>query len=215
MSASDLLTRIASVRRDLGSMLFHFTRAAPAEGGNRTRTAYENLESILKERRLRGAAGAIKGGHKCVCFTEAPITEMAALFNLSRISAGDQMKPRYEPFGIAVPKKWLFERGGRPVIYQPVNEYAALPAEMQYRHVSYDPVSGIDFTWEREWRIRTDSLVLEPRHTLVVVPDASEAFYLGYLHSELEVDVDRDGTPEGASHQPTWVCVSLDFFGLV
>ena len=32
------------------------------------------------------------------------------------------------------------------------------------------PDKGIDFTWEREWRIRTEGLPLDPKITTLVVP---------------------------------------------
>ena len=215
MQKTELLTRIAAVRRDLGSMLFHFTRSSPQEGGKPPRKAYDNLQSILREGRIRGFGNSIMGGHKCVCFTEAPITEMAALFNLARISSPDEPKPPYEPYGVAVTKKWLFERGGRPVIYQPPAEYELLPNQLQYRHVSYDPCGGPDVTWEREWRIQTDTLALDHEQCLVIVPEAAEAFYITYEHADLEVDsYSNEGEPEHATHFASWLCVSLDFFGL-
>ena len=49
-----------------------------------------------------------------------------------------------------------------------------LPETHRYRHVSYDPVNEggdeRDVSWEREWRIRTDSLWLDPAAVTFVVP---------------------------------------------
>jgi hypothetical protein len=78
---------------------------------------------------------------------------------------------RYKPFGVMVPKKWLFSKGGRPVIYQPDAEYEFLHDSQKYRHKRYEPDEGFDFTWEREWRVLTPSLELDPDVTSVVVPD--------------------------------------------
>jgi len=69
-----------------------------------------------------------------------------------------------------VSKSWLFQQGGRPVIYQANDEYDLLPEKLKFRHVRYEPSKGIDHTWEREWRIRTEELHLDPNSTTLVVP---------------------------------------------
>jgi len=221
---NSLVERISAVRRDLGNLLFHFTRRIPADDGFLSgkpvpeKSAYSAFSQILKDGKLRGSNGCVKGGHNCVCFSEAPISEMVALFNLAKNTPPKEAAPRYEPYGVAVTKDWLFSKGGRPAIYQPAADYALLPPEMQYRHVTYDLAAGIDFTWEREWRIKTDSLMLDPRKTLVVVPTREEAFDLMYEHASLEQDWDVEGTSgvgwvSGAYHKPKWLAVSLDLLG--
>jgi len=70
-----------------------------------------------------------------------------------------------------VDKSWLYQQGGRPVIYQSDEEYYQLPDSHKYRHKVYDPLKGIDFTWEREWRIHTNELILDPSETTVIVPN--------------------------------------------
>ena len=77
---------------------------------------------------------------------------------------------RYKPFGVMVDKTWLFARGGRPVIYQSDAEYDLLKLEQQWRHVRYEPDRGIDFTWEREWRVQVDQLELDMDAATLVIP---------------------------------------------
>jgi hypothetical protein len=77
---------------------------------------------------------------------------------------------RYAPFGVIVGKRWLFDQGGRPVIYQAESEFETLPEQLRYRHVRYEPNRDVDYSWEREWRIRTDGLALEPGETTFIVP---------------------------------------------
>jgi hypothetical protein len=82
---------------------------------------------------------------------------------------------RYKPFGVMVSKSWLFSQGGRPVIYQPDEEFELLHESQRFRHVRYEPNAPspdrrVDFTWEREWRILIDELPLVPDQTTVVVP---------------------------------------------
>ena len=206
----------------MGNLLFHLTRTSekPIAATNRTGTTFMNgsassvLEKILIEGRILGSTQGIRGGYKCVCFTESPMAELAAVLSLSKIAADDHQRPRYEPFGIAVPKDWLFSKGGRHAIYQPGSEFELLPEELRYRHVRYEPHRGIDHTWEREWRIKTEQLVLDPKKTLVVVPTAEEAYELTYGHSEPEpVSYDDEGFVNGVFNAPKWLAVSLDLFG--
>ena len=79
---AELLKRIKLVRRDLGSLLFHFTRApgcptVEVETGPGSRvimpaSASAVLQKILHEGALKGTSRWTYG-FSCVCFTEAPI----------------------------------------------------------------------------------------------------------------------------------------------
>jgi hypothetical protein len=138
---------------DISKYVIHWT------SGNSYEQAFENLYCILNEHRIFGSSNKIKGGFKCICFTERP----AKYFDFEK---------RYKPFGIALAKKYLFELGGRPVIYQPDADYEILPDDLQWRHVLYNPCETPpkDFTWEREWRIKTDELPLDHQEVIIVVP---------------------------------------------
>jgi hypothetical protein len=134
------------------------------------------MRSIVWEQRLRGGTGHIKGGYQCVCFTEAPQNTFHDIIG------------RYRPFGIRVSKKWLYNEGGRPVIYQAEDEYDALPESHRWRHVRYEPgaIPPVDFTWEREWRIHTESLPFPPGEARLVLPQADWAARLEAEHLEEE-----------------------------
>ncbi|MFH1560824.1 MAG: hypothetical protein ABID84_05385 [Chloroflexota bacterium] len=156
------------IRDDVSSRLIHLTRGEPEK------VAAEAFLSIVKERKIRGGTECIKGGYRCVCFSEAPLSKLTQI--LANPAASGM---RYKPFGVMVEKEWLFKRGGRPVIYQPDAEYSLLHETQRFRHVRYEP-SSVDFTWEREWRIRTDELELDPSVTTLVVPNrAWEKWALG------------------------------------
>ncbi|MBW2321510.1 MAG: hypothetical protein JRF31_11890 [Deltaproteobacteria bacterium] len=218
-----LYDRIRLVRRDIGNLLFHFTRKPPGnfitvefDRGSTmsmTSSAYSALRKILYDGRLMGTSKWTYG-YNCVCFTEAPIQEFNSVFSLVEIASSKNERPRYEPYGIAVSKKAFFKRGGRPVIYDHPSAFEELPESQQYRFVPYDPENKIDFTWEREWRIRTDFFQLDPKETLVVVPTSDEAFDIVYQFANIEADYDRDGSIMGAYHEPKWLAVSLDLFGV-
>jgi hypothetical protein len=148
-------------RPDISDKLIHFT--GPRDDWGK---AYSRLRSIITEGLIRGGNGMVRSGDRCVCFTEAPLLSLPDGFvNPSNYS-------RYSPFGIIVDKSWLFEAGGRPVIYQSESEYAALPEQLRWRHVRYEPTgtTPIDFTWEREWRIKCKQLVIRANEAGIVVP---------------------------------------------
>jgi hypothetical protein len=147
------------IRGDLSNRLIHLTR------GPTLQAAAENFRSILREKCLRGSNGHIRGRFNCVCFSEAPLGTLT-----QSLAAPPKNGMRYAAFGVVVSKAWLFNQGGRPVIYQAHEEYEELPDSLKYRHVRYEPNRGVDHTWEREWRIQTDLLHLVPDETTFVVP---------------------------------------------
>ncbi|WP_291982581.1 hypothetical protein [Candidatus Accumulibacter sp. ACC005] len=147
------------IRDDLSNKLIHFTRGPTREA------AAQIFMKIVKEGKLRGGTGCIRDGWRCVCFTEAPIAKLSAI-----LASPGAHGSRYEPYGVMVDKTWLFQQGGRPVIYQAHDEYDLLPEELKYRHVRYEPHERVDFSWEREWRIRANELILDPNEVTLVVP---------------------------------------------
>jgi len=115
-----------------------------------------------------------------VCFSEAPLKSLVnGLVNPAAYS-------RYSPFGIVFEKRWIFGQGGRPVIYQPDDEYTTLNETHRWRHMRYEPTNHdpVDFTWEREWRIRTDALQFDPAHAGIVVPEGDWTRLLKNAHNE-------------------------------
>jgi hypothetical protein len=163
------------VRVDLSEQLVHLTHGTLQE-------SVAAFRSIVAEEQLRGSSNGVRGGHKVVCFSEAPIDVLAKLFSSTAHNF------RYRPFGVMVSKAWLFARGGRPVIYQPEAESKLLPAELQHRHVRLDePGSDRDFTFEREWRIATDALKLEPHACTLIVPDREWDYKLRQEHDEKDM----------------------------
>lgn len=164
-------------RSDIANDVIHFTKGdSPGE-------AFGSLARIVAERRLLGGNGFIKGNYTCVCFTEAPFPDLAEVF--ARTVAE---RLRYMPFGILLPKRWLFERGGRPVIYQTEDEFIQLPESLRYRHVRYEPNGQppIDFSWEREWRVRLDVLALDPEVSSLVLPSQEYLDELVRLHEHAQ-----------------------------
>lgn len=157
-------------RADLSNDIVHWIKGASDD------EAFETVRRIVREHRLLGGNGHIRGGYRCVCFTEAPQGSF------------HQVIGRYRPFGIRLPKRWLYARGGRPVIYQSDAEYDQLPESHKWRHVRYEPgaTPPIDFSWEREWRIKTEELPLPPGEANIIVPRESWAHELIAEHQAAE-----------------------------
>lgn len=163
------------MRIDLSKQLVHLTRGTMA-------AAEASFRSIVKERALRGSSRGIRGKHTVVCFSEAPVDVLAKMFR------EDGREFRYRPFGIMVPKVWLFELGGRPAIYQPEADFELLPEALRYRHVRLDrPGSPTDFSFEREWRIQIETLALDPKVCTLVVPNREWDYKLREEHEERDV----------------------------
>ena len=167
-------------RDDLSNYLVHWTKGSDEE-------AFENLLSICFDSFLYGGERGVFGGDKCICFTEAP----AEKFHSSVIG-------QFKPFGIQVTKKWAFKMGGRPVIYQPRSDLHKLDMSIRWRHVDFDICNGSqyrNYTWQREWRIKSDKLEL-PLPLTVIVPNKQwcnkliDAFYGENLRRGCEDNMD-------------------------
>jgi hypothetical protein len=132
------------------------------------------LYNIISEGGLRGgfsfrnAKATIYGYTPTVCFTEMP------LINLLEYRRLRNNPYRISNYGIAVKKRDLFRKGGRPVIYglSPDNKFefdgsdidnpglriineSIMPIKEQYRYVAFQLGNNkeIDWTHEREWRV--------------------------------------------------------------
>jgi hypothetical protein len=147
-----------------GGMLTHFTRASHHAG------AMDNLAAMLAAGTIRASTRMIGTRRPVVCFFDAPFAHLARVLDAHN-------RRRYEPFGIAISKRYAFKMGARPVIYLPWKEAAAiLPEDELWRVVSLDinRQPAVDWTFEREWRLAGD-LAFTARDTVVLVEDWRDA----------------------------------------
>lgn len=154
-------------RIDHSQNLIHFTKGYNF-GNIDYEKSYVIFKNILKTKSLKGGKGMILGSHKCVCFTEAPLNclSLNKQLNLKYFS-------RYSPFGFQFSKKTIFENDGRPVIYSKKEEYEMEKNNpyINWRYVTYDFDKQIDFTWEREWRIKTNSFNFNENDVKLIFPN--------------------------------------------
>lgn len=164
MKVEEWRARISN-RTDLTQGLVHLTKP------NEELNAFEVLMKILKEKRIIGSTnktvngeqrGFICGKDSAVCFQDVPLLSLSE--NILHEQRLRHEKPdrsiRYGAFGLRFDKRYIFKKGGRPVLYE-VTEIAKsfLPEEEHWRIVKFDLGNTdnlIDWTHEREWRIKGD-----------------------------------------------------------
>lgn len=158
-----------SRRSDFTSRITHLTK------GNTEEEAFENLKSILVDKKLNGGIGYVNGGIPVVCLQETPLSSIAEnlLYEEYLREEKSSNKIRYMAFGLRFTKLLIYSNGGRPVIYGDKQELIdMLPAEEYWRIVDMkltDPESIVDWSHEREWRIKNE-LSFEYDQTEVIVP---------------------------------------------
>ncbi|WP_236560921.1 DUF2971 domain-containing protein [Pontibacillus sp. HMF3514] len=142
-------------RSDMSGYLIHLTKEYD---GN---TGMNNLIKILEDKTLYQSdprEGFIIGNQGAVCFQDVPVygASQNSFYeqNLRELHTG--MKVRYKPIGIAFRKEYVFNKGGRPVIYERKEKAKSfIPQEEWWRIVNFDlsnPDMIVDWTHEREWR---------------------------------------------------------------
>lgn len=179
-------------RSDLTAYVAHFTR--PVGDGDRTKSAIDVLLDILEQRRLVGStseSGFINGSTPAVCFQDAPIYALAQNIYIEQ-KLQKQLgldRPRYVSTGLLFEKPYVFQNGGRPVIYEdPRIAKQFLPRDEWWRIVRYDlsdENAFVDWTHEREWRIPNDFHFTREKVT-VLVP--SHGGYRRFIEKALERD---------------------------
>lgn len=170
--------------------------------------ALEVLLNILDEQKLRGGSGKIRGGYTCICFTETPIGQLA--LSLANRKA---YQFKYRACGVMVDKDWAYSKGARPAIYQPDAEYDDLPEALRYLHVRYEPTNNVDFTWEREWRVKADELPFTPDNITLIVPTRQLADALIELHTERVQKAVARGETDAVQRYP-WHIIALSDLGM-
>ncbi|MCF2719574.1 DUF2971 domain-containing protein [Paenibacillus sp. 203] len=156
-----------SGRTDLTTYITHLTRA---KGELKTGQV---LMKILKEGKIigskPGSPGFIVGDNPAVCFQDTPPVSLVQNilheqgYREKQVESGmpkEKIKVRYLPAGIAFRKIYAYEKGARPAIYEQTEiAKKMLPKDEHWRIVNFnlsDRSNIIDWTHEREWRIKGD-----------------------------------------------------------
>lgn len=173
------LQRSAS-RSDITGQVTHLTK------GTEDEHAIEVLIKILRARVLTGsttASGFIVGNTPAVCFQEAPLYSICQNYQYEAKDAEEYKRAaRYTAYGLMFQKDYIYNKGGRPVLYEDTElAKTILPEDQWWRIVRLDlsnPESIIDWTHEREWRIPNNFEFDISKATIIVPnPEAYRNFY--------------------------------------
>lgn len=158
-------------RSDLTSYLTHLTKP---EGDHDVNGP---LISILSERRIRGSDSVfIYGDKEAVCFQDAPPSGICqnVYFEEQYRKTNPDAKRRYCAGGLMFQKRYVFSKGGRPVIYDRAEDAMDyLRKDEWWRIVPLDLGKAdkiIDWTHEREWRV-PNNFKFDLKEATVVLPD--------------------------------------------
>ena len=154
-----------SHRTDISVGVVHLTK----EAGELS--ALEVLMKIIEEQTIVGSTnktvdghprGFICGNDPVVCFQDVPLYSLSEniLWEQQLHKKKSESPIRYAPFGLRFDKRYVFRNGGRPVIYEKTDiAKSFLPEDEYWRIVKLDLENNdniIDWTHEREWRIKGD-----------------------------------------------------------
>lgn len=199
INIDDWLHRVGN-RTDMTSRLVHLTK--PSEVFDDLSweeinvKAVDNLIKILKDGKLIGSGnnGYIIGNIKAVCFQDVPLYGVAqnVEYEKNRREMLKHSKLRYCGVGLSFVKPYLYhDANARPVIYENKDIAKNLIHEDEYwRIVSLDYKELddsnwdiVDWTHEREWRIKGDlefDIDLLGVHIIVYNPECYQYFMKKY-----------------------------------
>ncbi len=99
----------------------------------------------------------IKGSHSAACFMDVPFASLKYVLTPENT---DPQSPRYQPYGIAVTKRYAHKEGCRPVLYlsNPELDAFGIPKSELWRVVRFEVSRRGWISWlhEREWRCKGD-----------------------------------------------------------
>jgi hypothetical protein len=168
-------------RSDLSTSLVHLTKNGTSDN------VIDNLFKILNEQKLNGSTtktGFIIGTNPAVCFQDTPFYGIAQniLFEQKINKQNNISKVRYMAVGLAFEKEYVFNKGGRPVLYEKTAQAKEiLPKEEWWRIVNFDLSNQsliIDWTHEREWRCKNH---FEFEISEVIILLANESQYRTFM----------------------------------
>lgn len=180
-------TKRFKYRVDLSSRVTHLTK------GGTDDEAFKNLINILEERCIRGSntsSSFINGKIPAVCLQEAPLIAIAENLQYEeKLRKEENHKIRYLGFGIRFQKHYIYQKNGRPVIYDDTNQAKEyLPESEWWRIVRLDLSDRehiIDWTHEREWRV-PEKLLFDYSQCEIIVPSSK------YYHKFVEYCLEKN-----------------------
>lgn len=143
-------------RSDFTCGIVHLTKPTENNSG------FEILMKILREKVIISSTrGYICGTDPVVCFQDVPLQSLSEnVYYEQNLAKENNENTRYSAYGIRFSKTDIYRAGGRPVIYDNTCDAKKYLKNDQYwRIVCFDlnkDKNMIDWTHEREWRIKGD-----------------------------------------------------------
>lgn len=142
-------------------------------------TVFQVLKKILTEKKIVGSNqnGYVIGNSRAVCFEDVPlygVCQNSFHEQINKAELGGTL--RYRPIALTFEKEYIFNKGGRPVLYEQKDiAKRILPQDEWWRIINYDlsnQGSIIDWTHEREWRIKSD-FEFDISEAIIIMPQDS------------------------------------------
>lgn len=111
------------------------------------RSAFCSLKRISSQERIRASSRFIRGGFEVVSFSDSGLAESLSLMRWRR----RYVYYNFEPYGVAIPKKYAGQAGLKPVIYGKKSDYDSLK-EADRPYFQTGKSNAADWTPESEWR---------------------------------------------------------------
>lgn len=182
---------IPRARLDNSSYLIHYTRRCPGPWPGQTlgeycqtlidgnedaaHTAFDTLNRIMTERRVRASSRLIRGAFPVVSFTERLPEELKSVIAWRK----GLTRWTFEPYGIAVKKEVLAALGARPVLYGNELCFRSLSKEEKYLF-QFTKLGNTDWKLEKEWRLPNDLdlTVVSQSDLILALPTREEAIFV-------------------------------------
>jgi hypothetical protein len=168
--------------------LYHYTRSCPGPWPNQSYRSYlvsllkadslaghsalETLAQMLSERRILASSKVVRGAQAVISWTSRPPGELSSI----RRWNPTLIRWTFEPYGIAVKRRFLKDRGAKPVIYITEARYQKLSPLERFRFQLHEP-TRCSWKDEREWRLLGDlnlqDITLE--EVFVFIPSSADA----------------------------------------
>lgn len=178
------LPKILGIKSDMSDWLLHFTKGHDLN-------AMKILVKILNNQYLKPGEKS-KG---VISFTESPVYAYKDVFSIFE----KYPRPMYSPYGIAVPKRLVFQKGGRHAIYGTKEDLKHLSEDIKWRFVEYDiDKDKTDYTWQREWRINVGEdgcFPISPKECFVILKSKDDELGITFDEEPIPIiEIGDDGS---------------------
>jgi len=149
----------------LDDLIFHASRKDHRE--------IASLRRILATERILATSELTRDPRPVVCFSDVAFDELKE----RRVFRRHLSRWDFEPYGVAIAKSWLAERGCRGVMYGDQQTWESIDEKDRPFFQLNDPDGKIDWSVEKEWRVVGDvDLRMVPVDAAVVfVPTEADA----------------------------------------